>query len=332
MARPSSAPIAVRTTKLSLIVVPMVLAMVATGCSHKRSSMRPIFGTPVVGSPVGAVPCNTPGCSTSGTTPGGIITTTPGDSESEPILVPAPSTSRSEGVIRAGGGSPPVPQEVEPGLNDSMATPDLTPAPRPTGGIELNRPSALRSTGRITSAPVRTRRSSLRENVSAYVDDPSALFQPPKADRPWKYIVLHHSATATGGLDQIDREHRKLLGFEGCGYHFVIGNGTDSPDGQIEVAARWINQKNGVHCRNGKNPDVNEYGIGICLVGNFDQSEPTPRQIAAARALVAYLADRYQIASDHLGAHDAFASGPTACPGKNFPEQAILGSKHMAAR
>ena len=173
---------------------------------------------------------------------------------------------------------------------------------------------------------------SLKRTVAPFLTEPDDLFQPPKADRPWKYVVVHHSANASGGLDQIDRDHRKVLGFEGCGYHFVIGNGTDSPDGQIEVAPRWSNQKNGVHCRNGKNPDVNEYGIGICLIGNFDQSEPTPKQVAAARSLVAYLADRYQIPTDHLGAHDEFADGPTACPGNNFPAQAIFGTKHVAAR
>ena len=59
---------------------------------------------------------------------------------------------------------------------------------------------------------------------------------------------------------------------------------------------------------------------------NFDEF------VAAAKALVAYLADRYQIPSDHLGAHDEFANGPTACPGKNFPAQAIFGTKHVAAR
>ena len=44
------------------------------------------------------------------------------------------------------------------------------------------------------------------------------------------------------------------------------------------------------------------------------------------------LPDRYQIPADHLGSHDEFADGPTACPGKNFPSQAIFGSKHVAAR
>ena len=118
--------------------------------------------------------------------------------------------------------------------------------------------------------------SSLRQQLLPFTNNPDDLFAPPKADRPWKYVVLHHSATATGSYGAIDQEHRKRLGWEGCGYHFVIGNGTGSPDGQIEVAQRWSDQKHGIHCRNGKNPDVSEYGIGICLVGNLDDTPPTP--------------------------------------------------------
>ncbi len=98
----------------------------------------------------------------------------------------------------------------------------------------------------------------------------------------------------SGNYDEIDREHRKLLGYDGCGYHFVIGNGNGSGDGQIEVAQRWNNQKQGVHCRNARSHDVDEYGIGICLVGDLDQQPPTPRQVAATQALVAYLSQRYR--------------------------------------
>ncbi|MBV8313775.1 MAG: N-acetylmuramoyl-L-alanine amidase, partial [Planctomycetaceae bacterium] len=179
----------------------------------------------------------------------------------------------------------------------------------------------------------RLRPVTLRERLRPLANDPDDLFQPPKADRPWKYIVLHHSANPDGSYDQIDREHRKVLGWQGCGYHFIVGNGTGSPDGQIEVAQRWTNQKNGVHTRNGKNTDVNEYGIGICLVGDLDKAPPTPRQIAATKALIAYLGDRYQIPPDHIGTHARLANSPTACPGKNFPEQAILGSgNHLVQR
>jgi N-acetyl-anhydromuramyl-L-alanine amidase AmpD len=172
----------------------------------------------------------------------------------------------------------------------------------------------------------------LKDELRPYVNDPEDLFSPPKAERPWKYVVLHHSASPSGGYDEIDREHRKVLGWSGCGYHFVIGNGTGSPDGQVEVAQRWTDQKHGVHCRDAHIPEVNEYGIGICLVGDLDNKPPTPRQIAAAKALVAYLGDRYAIPSNHIGPHAQLAGSPAACPGKNFPAQAILGSRSLARR
>jgi N-acetyl-anhydromuramyl-L-alanine amidase AmpD len=158
------------------------------------------------------------------------------------------------------------------------------------------------------------------------------LFYPNKADRPWQYIVLHHSANPEGSYDQIDGEHRKVLGYDGCGYHFVIGNGTGSEDGRIEVAQRWVNQKHGVHCRNAKNAAVDEYGIGICLVGDLDKQAPTPRQVAAAKALVAYLAARYRIASDRVETHTHIAATPTVCPGRYFPMNALLAASPRSAR
>jgi N-acetyl-anhydromuramyl-L-alanine amidase AmpD len=176
-------------------------------------------------------------------------------------------------------------------------------------------------------------RVTLREQLIPYTNNPDDLFAPPKADRPWKYVVLHHSAGASGSYETIDREHRKRLGWDGCGYHFVIGNGHGSPDGQIEVARRWSEQKQGIHCRNGKNPDVSEYSVGICLIGDLDENPPTPRQVAAAQALVAYLGVRYRIPDDHIGTHAHLARTPTDCPGKHFPAQAILGSSnHLAQR
>ena len=150
------------------------------------------------------------------------------------------------------------------------------------------------------------------------------LMYPNKVDRPWRYIVLHHSASASGNYDQIDAEHRKILGINGCGYHFVIGNGTGSRDGQIEVSQRWINQKQGAHTRNARTHDADEYGIGICLVGDFDKQPPSPKQIAATKALIDYLNKRYNIAPDGLRTHAHLAATTTVCPGKFFPSEAML--------
>jgi N-acetyl-anhydromuramyl-L-alanine amidase AmpD len=176
------------------------------------------------------------------------------------------------------------------------------------------------------SVPSRVRHASLNERLRPYVDDSTAndLMYPNKVDRPWRYIVLHHSASASGNYDQIDAEHRKILGINGCGYHFVIGNGTGSRDGQIEVSQRWINQKQGAHTRNARTHDADEYGIGICLVGDFDQQPPSAKQLAATKALIDYLNKRYNIAPEGLQTHAHLAATKTVCPGKFFPSEAIL--------
>ena len=330
--QPNVTPFAVRACRISLWTVPaLALLLSVSGCAHRRVAMRPIFGAPVAASPVTIVPETA--CPTTST-----MTTTP--VSSEPFLNSSsisPSPGQGNDLIRAGGGSPPA-ADVAPEESDLQLTPPSTTPSRPsatyksTGATTYSQPTGTRAFGRQSSHSSLRDQAILRSQVNPFVENPEDLFAPPKADRPWKYVVLHHSASNEGSYAQIDRDHRKLLGFAGCGYHFVIGNGTGSPDGQIEVADRWLNQKNGVHCRNGKSPDVNEYGVGICLVGNFDQTEPTPKQIAAAHALVAYLGDRYAIPADHRGTHDQFATGETACPGQYFPTDAILGSAPLARR
>jgi hypothetical protein len=181
---------------------------------------------------------------------------------------------------------------------------------------------------RVTSATGSVRRISTQDRLRPFLGDTdgSELFYPNKADRPWKYLVLHHSASAEGNIDRIDSEHRKVLGYDGCGYHFVIGNGTGSGDGQIEVARRWVNQKHGVHCRNAKNAEIDEYGIGICFVGDLDKEPPTPRQVAAAKSLVAYLSTRYRISPERVETHAHLAATPTVCPGKHFPTATFVAA------
>ena len=134
---------------------------------------------------------------------------------------------------------------------------------------------------------------------------------PPVTPRPWRWIVIHHSDADRGNLAAIDRQH-KLQGWDGVGYDFVIGDGTESGDGQVEPTFRWTQQIIGAHA---KTPDnrFNEYGIGICLVGNMMDHPPTPRQLAAVERLSAYLMSTYHIAPDHILGHRN--TKPTDCPG-----------------
>jgi N-acetyl-anhydromuramyl-L-alanine amidase AmpD len=160
-----------------------------------------------------------------------------------------------------------------------------------------------------------------------------AIRRAPVKRRRWQFIVVHNSGTRQGNARVFDYYHRHVRRMQnGLAYHFVIGNGTGSDDGRIEVAQRWVDQRHGIHCRDGKSPDMSEYGIGICLVGDLDNAPPTPRQIAAAKALVAYLGARYQIPAERIGTHANLAAAPTACPGKHFPVQDILGARDLARR
>jgi hypothetical protein len=139
-----------------------------------------------------------------------------------------------------------------------------------------------------------------------------AAWTPRVPARPWRWIVIHHSASPTGSAAVFDKEH-KAKGWDGVGYHFVIGNGTMTGDGQVEVTPRWPVQKWGAHAKTLDNR-YNEYGIGICLVGNFDNERPTSAQMKALTELVAYLMQTYRIpASNVVGHRD---TKPTDCPGR----------------
>ncbi len=338
------------------IGIALVASLTTAGCGHSRQSYRPVYTTPA--------PLSRP-CTNCG--PGATVTTEePGTVTSVPSLVdPAPlpsdsSTAPLSGPRSGSGGTlnstvekPPQSRlEDEPSYDETKLPArgqgkDSTPPPPPTPvvpktGPNLEAPAATLLQSRYagstadgrtaTAAGARVRGTKLSERLRPFVDESSAneLLYPNKADRPWRYIVLHHSAARSGNYDQIDGEHRKILGFDGCGYHFVIGNGTGSGDGMIEVAQRWTNQKQGVHCRNAREHAMDEYGIGICLVGDLDQQPPTPRQVAAAQALIAHLSQRYNIAASRVDSHAHLAGTPTVCPGKFFPNDAILSARGNA--
>lgn len=277
------------------------------GCKHHRyGAMRPKYIGPAAVVPV--EPCPAPG--------------SVAPAFDDEAITPPSLLAPADPAVRPG-------LREEPHLEPSTISPPAPAAAPEDDGPALETP---RTTRRNTkpAAPT-TRRATLRTRLTQYVNDPNDLFQPPKADRSWRYVVLHHSAQPEGGYAEIDREHRERLGSAGCGYHFVIGNGTGSPDGQIEVAQRWSDQRGGAHCRDAKSPAVNDYGIGICLVGDLDQGGPTSKQVEAAQALVEYLQSRYNIPTRNVDVHARLAHNPTACPGKHFPSQAILGALGVAA-
>ncbi len=133
----------------------------------------------------------------------------------------------------------------------------------------------------------------------------------------WRYVVAHHSGIEAGNARSYDAAHRRRGMENGLAYNFVIGNGRDSGEGEIEVGSRWLQQLNGGHVRNSH---YNEHGIGICLVGNFETRRPSAKQMAAFTALVDWLRDEAPLgARPRFTVHRWVDRNHTVCPGRNFP-------------
>ena len=133
--------------------------------------------------------------------------------------------------------------------------------------------------------------------------------------REWKYIIIHHSAAAVGEPVGIDRDHQSR-GWEGIGYHFVIGNDRPMPIGSVQWTFRWNLQRHGAHVKVGT---INQEGIGICLIGNYDE-EPEPRlQLQRAAELCALLIEEIpSLSVENILGHGEVTGTNTNCPGANI--------------
>jgi hypothetical protein len=145
---------------------------------------------------------------------------------------------------------------------------------------------------------------------------------PPTRANHWTWIIIHHSDSDYGSAAIIDKWHRDR-GFDELGYHFVIGNGTNSGDGQIEVGPRWTKQKWGAH-DNALDNRYNEHGIGICLVGDFNKTHPTAAQRRSLTRLLLYLMKTYDVSPDHVLGHGE--TKDTQCPGRYLRTAEIRSS------
>ena len=159
---------------------------------------------------------------------------------------------------------------------------------------------------------------------------PKDWLPPSHVEKEWTAMVIHHSATERGNAAIFDRMHREENHWDGVGYDFVIGNGTDSSNGQVEVTFRWQQQVAGAHCGGTPENWANVDAIGICLVGNFNHSAATAKQLQSLSKLVRFLQKRYGISTSRIYGHSSTPGArSTDCPGRNSPVAALkqmLGS------
>ncbi len=149
-----------------------------------------------------------------------------------------------------------------------------------------------------------------------------AINNAPVTKGRWRYIVVHNSGTRQGSAKAFEHYHRYVRGMSnGMAYHFVIGNGTSTGNGQIEIGNRWHRQIQGGHVHSDY---LNNISVGICLVGDFNNTPPTPGQLASLEELINFVRGRVgrvngqkAVVRPHRDINPP--RWPTDCPGDKFP-------------
>ena len=129
-------------------------------------------------------------------------------------------------------------------------------------------------------------------------------------------IIIHHSESPGGNAVFLRHIHVHDNGWSDIGYHYVIGNGLPhgdwkaAGDGEIQIGRPMSIA--GAHAR-GANFD----SIGICLIGNFTRTDPTPAQIASLTNLCLEICKEHMLepAIDIIGHCDVCS---TDCPGERM--------------
>ena len=122
------------------------------------------------------------------------------------------------------------------------------------------------------------------------------------------HIVIHHSATPDNiTLKDFDaiRRHHLNQGWRDIGYHWVV----EKVNGILTAIPGRPEWGTGAHC-----PGRNQDGIGICVVGNFQETVPDPEIYPVVANLCKQIMARHPI--QEIGGHRDYTA--TACPGQHF--------------
>lgn len=212
-----------------------------------------------------------------------------------------------------------LPRPASAWAGSEMASPIRLEASKPQATVE-SVASAPQAAPVLEPDPEEQRVALLRARLSEAI----GTGQP----RGWKSIVFHHSATTKGDLAAFDQYHRTHFGDpNGVKYHFVIGNGSYSGDGEIEITDRWRRQILAAHNHYPENaPD----SLAINLVGNFEEGAPTAAQFKAAVRLARVLCETYGLSAEDIRTHRIVDRDCTLCPGKHFPYEDIRAAVQAA--
>jgi hypothetical protein len=228
----------------------------------------------------------------------------PGGAASSPSPAPTPSIPRAIPVTSPEDRAQVVVEKSGLEEEESFVPPPPPPPPRRFGFWPWSRRSSEASYHYLTRSVI------------------DQIRRAPVQRRRWQFIVVHNSGTRQGNARVFDYYHRHVRRMRnGLAYHFVIGNGTSTGNGEIEVGDRWRRQINGGHVHSDY---LNNISLGICLVGDFNHDQPTRAQLECCEELIRYLRQRCGkidngdiLVRPHRGMNPP--RWPTDCPGDLFP-------------
>ncbi len=241
------------------------------------------------------------------------------DAESTPRRAPTPGPTPTERATPAR-----TPATAAPRATDTRA--------QPPSDITIEKSGLAEEQGYQPPPPPPPRRSFWQRLFGGGNSAPSgryltrsvidAIRRAPVQRGRWKFIIVHNSGTRQGNARAFDYYHRHVRKMQnGLAYHFVVGNGTSSGNGEIEIGNRWTRQINGGHVHSDY---LNNISLGICLVGDFNRDQPTRAQLDASEELIRYLRERCGKADGRaIPVRPHREMNPprwaTDCPGDAFP-------------
>lgn len=127
-----------------------------------------------------------------------------------------------------------------------------------------------------------------------------------------EFIIIHHTGAWEKNPQQV-KDYHLSLGWRDVGYNYLVDYA-----GQVHVGRSL--DIGGAHCRAG---DMNRRGIGVALLGNFEEKPPTKNQVNSLYALCAALCTEKQIHPDKILGHREVPGAATLCPGQHLDLSAV---------
>lgn len=212
----------------------------------------------------------------------------------------------------AGGGAP-------------KTAPAATPAPSSAASSGV---SSLRAKGRGLKPPQIVGRSTWGARAGS-TRDTEPMGKP-------TLVTIHHTADRrppgpayeqTVAQMRAYQNAHQANGWADIGYHFVIDKA-----GRV-FEGRPLHLK-GAHAGS---QDANEHNVGVALIGNFESSEPTAKQVEALEGLVIWVCAEYGIPDRRVYTHHQIkdwpgVKGATNCPGRKFDPYYARIKRAVAAK